>query len=154
MERIPRTPLLNGCARIRAAVVAALFFAGTLATDRAQAGCGSYIHFRGRPEMQANPVAQLVRLQQVRLQRTLSQSPAEEGDPAGECHGPACSRQRAPVLPLTVRLLLHSLPDCLAPLPVPELAAGESAPLVVAFHGVPSYSVGSIFRPPCVTAGL
>ncbi len=149
MGRTTRTPLSTGCALIRAAVVAAVFFGGALAAETAQAGCGSYIHFRGRPEMQANPVVQL-----DRLHRTLSQSPADEGDPSGECHGPACSRQRAPVLPLTVRLLLHSLPDCLAPLPVPDLAAGESVPLVVSSHGVPSYLVGSIFRPPCVTAGL
>lgn len=92
-------------------LVLALLITSLGMTERAEAGCGNYIQFRGSPEMVVNPVA---RLEKARWAAAAKLSPVGQPEHAAPgtndslppCQGPHCSRQRTPFVPPTVRIVL------------------------------------------------
>ena len=135
---------------------------GTVGTQTADAGCGTYIHFRGSPSMAVNPVA---RVEQARFEKSqwsavhnfigagerglLGEHQLPGGSPAGEgCHGPNCSKQRSPYLPQQIQVFLTRLPDGIVPSMEHGAEAPTAATLVAEHSSLPQRTSLGIFRPP------
>lgn len=133
--------------------VLALLTAMLGASQRAEAGCGSYIQFRGSPEMVVNPVA---RLEQARLAAVAKLSPA--GSRGHElpgtngslppCHGPHCSRQRTPFVPPGVRIVMLPSQDLIPITLAAPLLMGEEARELADRSVRPQSMPLDILRPP------